>query len=557
MLAITNPGNSIELGGSNIMKNWKISSRLKLLMGALLTLAMVIGGMGWFHSIVTDRALKSLYDNRLVALAQLSLVKEKTLDNRLKIYEAVRSPDRMNEYRQAITANAAEITYNLNAYMTTAMGSQEKALADKLLEVRKRYLEEALKPAMEAMTTGDTSKIGGMLESKVRPLYNEVKVANDELIQLQLNEAKNLYNDMVTFTNKMTVAFMIVIIGGGSAAIWFGLSIINGINRSITELRGVMVKMAVDGNLTVRSKVFGKGEIGQAAIAFNSLIDTFAKIIQQVNSSARSVSATAAQLSDTSRQIEQGSQIQSDAAATTAAAVEEMTVSISSVSANTNDVSKLSEKSLQQTQQGNTNVQTMLGEIQHVQESVNQIANAVEVFVVNIQSISSMTQQVKEIADQTNLLALNAAIEAARAGEQGRGFAVVADEVRKLAEKSGKSASEIDKVTSSLNQQSAVVEEMVNNGLRSLNATQEQAARVSKTLKDAGQSVLESTHGVTDIAAAVSEQSAASTEIARNVEKIAQMSEDNYASVQSNTKDVVQLDKLANELLEAVSKFKV
>lgn len=539
------------------MKNWKISSRLKLLMGALLALAMVIGGMGWFHSIVTDRALKSLYDDRLVALAQLSVIKEKTLDNRMKLYEAVRSPDRTNEYRQDISDNAAEVTNNLNAYMTTAMDAREKALAEKLIEARKRYLEEVLKPAMEAMTNGETSKIGSMLESKVRPLYNEVKDANDELIQLQLNEAKNLNNDMVTFTKKMTVAFMIVIVGGGSAAIWFGLSIINGINRSITELRGVMVKMATDGNLTVRSKVFGKGEIGQAAIAFNSLIDTFAKIIQQVNSSAKSVSATAAQLSDTSKQIEQGSQTQSDAAATTAAAVEEMTVSISSVSANTNDVSKLSEKSLQQTQQGNTNVQTMLGEIQHVQESVNQIANAVEVFVVNIQSISSMTQQVKEIADQTNLLALNAAIEAARAGEQGRGFAVVADEVRKLAEKSGKSASEIDKVTSSLNQQSAVVEEMVNNGLRSLNATQEQAARVSKTLKDAGQSVLESTHGVTDIAAAVSEQSAASTEIARNVEKIAQMSEDNYASVQSNTKDVVQLDKLANELLEAVSKFKV
>lgn len=540
-----------------MLKHWKISSRLKLLMGALLTLAMVIGGMGWFHSIVTGRALKSLYDDHLVALSQLSVVKERTLHNRLAIIQSVMFPEKHEKFRIEITDNTAEITKNLDAYISTNMDANEKTLAVKLMDARKRYLEEALKPAMEAMSAGETAKVNAMLENKVRPLYYEVKAVIDELIQLQLNEAKNLNDDMVAFTNKMTIAFMFVILGGSSAAIWFGLSIINGINRSVTELRGVMVKMSADGDLTKRSQVFGSGEIGQAAMAFNSLIDTFSKIIKQVNTSAKSVSATAEKLSETSSHIEQGSQSQSDAAATTAAAIEEMTVSISSVSANTSDVSKLSEKSLQQTQQGNTSVHTMLSEIQRVQESVNQIADAVQEFVVNIQSISGMTQQVKEIADQTNLLALNAAIEAARAGEQGRGFAVVADEVRKLAEKSGKSANEIDQVTTALNQKSTVVEEMVSNGLRSLNATQEQAARVSSMLKEAGQSVLESTRGVSDIAVSVSEQSAASTEIARNVEKIAQMSEENYASVQSNTQDVIQLDKLAKELQEAVSKFKV
>jgi len=540
-----------------MLSNWKISSRLKLLMAALLALALLIGGMGWYHSSASDRALKSLYDDRLVALAQLSVSSEKALHNRLKIYQALNSPDSMEKYRKEISENAAVISTNLDAYMLTAMDAHEKALANKLMSARNRYMDEALKPVMEAMSSGKTSEINSMLETKVRPHYYEVKTVIDELIQLQLDEAQKVNDNATAFTNKMTIVFMIIIFGGGGAGVWFGLSIINGINRSLTELKGVMVKMSADGDLTVRSKVFGGGEIGQAAIAFNSLIDTFAKIIKQVSSSAKSVTATAAQLSQTSSQIEQGSQTQSEAAATTAAAVEQITVSINSVAANTQDVSKLSEKSLQQTQQGNTNVHTMLGEIQRVQESVNQIADAVQEFVINIQSISGMTQQVKEIADQTNLLALNAAIEAARAGEQGRGFAVVADEVRKLAEKSGKSANEIDQVTTALNQKSSVVDEMVQNGLRSLNATQEHATRVSSMLEEAGISVLESTRGVSDIAASVTEQSVASTEIARNVEKIAQMSEENYASVQSNAQDVMHLTELANELHDAVGKFKV
>jgi methyl-accepting chemotaxis protein len=134
---------------------------------------------------------------------------------------------------------------------------------------------------------------------------------------------------------------------------------------------------------------------------------------------------------------------------------------------------------------------------------------------------------------------------------------VVADEVRKLAEKSAKSASEIDQVTTSLNLKSTQVDEVVKSGLLSLQATLEQVASVSRMLIQAGDSVLNSTHGVNDIASSVQEQRLASTEIARNVERIAQMSEENHAAVKSNTQDVLRLDQLANELQSAVSRFKV
>jgi methyl-accepting chemotaxis protein len=275
-----------------------------------------------------------------------------------------------------------------------------------------------------------------------------------------------------------------------------------------------------------------------------------------VHNRADNVITTATQLAASSAQITRGSQAQSEAAASTAAAVEEITVSISAVASNTEEVRKLSEQSLVQTRNGNQNVTAMIGEIHSVQEAVNLIAGSVKEFVDSTRAIAGMTQQVKDIADQTNLLALNAAIEAARAGEQGRGFAVVADEVRKLAEKSAQSASEIDKVTNSLNQKSSHVEATVQDGLRSLQATQEHIERVSTVLTEAGDSVTKSSHGVSDIAASVNEQSLASSEIARNVEKIAQMSEENHAAVDSNSRDIVRLESLAKELQTAVGRFK-
>ncbi|WP_415033220.1 methyl-accepting chemotaxis protein [Azonexus sp.] len=312
-----------------------------------------------------------------------------------------------------------------------------------------------------------------------------------------------------------------------------------------------------DGDLTRRLPVNGQDEVGQASEVFNDMMANFQQLISQVRDAAGQVSTRIANLTESADQVADSSRQQNEKSNAAAASVEQLVASISAIAQSAERVQQQSQESLDRANEGNRNLQTLLSEMSVVERAVKEMAESVENFVHNTDAISAMTREVKDIADQTNLLALNAAIEAARAGEQGRGFAVVADEVRKLAEKSARSASEIDTITAALNAQSVSVRRSIEAGVHHLNSSQTAVTAVANILESTSGSVAEVDHGLDEIAAATEQQHHFSGDVESNIEAIAGMARDNDSAVGRTTHTVHELKRLADSLANLVGRFRV
>lgn len=528
-------------------------------MTALVLLAMLaLSGVGLLNTQRLESALIQVSDTGQAVRRQMDadMMHDAIRSDVLAALLAARegNAEKIQEIQRDLANHSERLKQNIETNAKSDLGATVKVQTETTQPILTRYITTA-QEMVSASAQGNQDGGGKIheFEQDFDALENEMEKLSN-LIQQGSENAKTAAQDRVA-GSKLNTALILII-----SMLAFGLLsrfVFGRICKPLADLSTTAQNIRESGNLTLRVPNTANNEIGRSVQAFNALLDNLQSIVREVRDDSAQIYQFGRNLSAAAQQTASASENQSQAASGMAAAMEELSVSIDSMSEHAQIATRASNDSGQLAGEGVSIVGQASSEIQRIAESVQASSQTLQILGSKTEEITRIVSVIRDIADQTNLLALNAAIEAARAGEQGRGFAVVADEVRKLAERTANSTGEISAMINEIQHGAQQAVHAMEDGVKRVEVGVERASQAGASVDRISSIAHEAADAVADITNALREQSAAGRDIARNVEQVAQLSEQLNAAANHSAKEAHSLASLAQALETSVSRFAV
>ncbi len=419
-----------------------------------------------------------------------------------------------------------------------------------------RFFDSASKDFFPALVGGNHAQaekiMSDVLSSSYeahRKVIDEITtISNSENTALEKRAASILHTSrMVTMT--ISVTFVVIVIAIFTA-------IFRNITRPLHKVIAIADTIAA-GDLTVKVEVNSKDEFGQLMSAMKTMAENLRHLVSQTVTISASITSASDQLKSTSEQIATGDEEVAAQISTVATASEEMAATSNDIARNCHAAADSADMATKTTQNGFEIVKHTVDGIHFRGEKTRENAKILANLGKRSEQIGAIVGTIEDIADQTNLLALNAAIEAARAGEQGRGFAVVADEVRALAERTTKATKEISDMIKGIQQETNVAIHSMEEGVRGAEQGAAEATQLETSLQQILEQVNDVTMQVSQIATAAEQQTATTGEVTTNIQLVTEVVQQTAVGAEHTAVAAAQLAGRAHDLQALISKFKL
>ncbi|QSX39121.1 methyl-accepting chemotaxis protein [Shewanella sedimentimangrovi] len=531
----------------------------KMLLGFVMPLVLLVSIciMAFQMMGEINRGVVSIYNDRVVPLQDLKLIGD---DYAVFVIDAINKANvgefSAEEAAEGLQTARQNIDSRWNKYMATELTQEESRLASdaqRLFIPANDYIDKLIDRLSNLR-----GNVSGQLTQDIAPLYHVIdpisgKIA--DLVTLQLTVAaeerdkvEGIYDSSVFwFTSLATLA----VLGSALLGVWVNRSVM----LPITDILGKLKTIRQKSDLTLQFKVFNQDELGQISSNLTDVINHLRGILQSIAIAANTINESADNLNLFAAQTSERMSQQQAETEQTATAMHEMTTTVSEVAQSTNAAADSARAADASAASGNRIVLESIDSMSSLSRQIQSTSEVITQLAQESQNIGRVLDVIKNIAEQTNLLALNAAIEAARAGEQGRGFAVVADEVRTLAQRTAESTREIETMIDGLQHGVQEAVSAMATGMAQVEAANSKANMAGEALKEIVSAVENISQLNIHIATAAEEQSSVAESINQSIINISDIAQSSSSATNQLTISVRQLASLAGDMRKQVAAF--